>query len=141
MTTHAQNQMALRDIYTGEVVQNLCRKPVAKTEPKRDNKGRLGYQRYSESVMTVVNPENKRVASVRGYHDDEAQKMGIKNHRSYKKQSTMDAQRSKPKSLAKSSTAVGTKSRKSSSGAKSSTTKRRTSSAPVRRKTTSDRRK
>lgn len=141
VTPHAQNQMADRDIYTGEVVQNLCRKPVAKTEPKRDNRGRLGYQRYSDSVMTVVNPESKKVATVRGYHDDEAEKMGIKNHRGYTKQSVMDAQRSKPKSTAKASSSASTKGAKSSSGTKSSPVKRRSSGSQTRRKTTTGRRK
>ena len=141
VTPHAQNQMALRDIYTGEVVHNLCRKPVAKTEPKRDNRGRLGYQRYSESVMTVVNPESKKVASVRGYHDDEAEKMGIKNHRRYTKQSVMDAQRSKPKSTAKPSSSAKTRGAKSSTGTKSGATKRRSAGSYARGRTKANRRK
>ena len=122
MTPHAQNQMALRDIYTGEVVRNLCRKPVAKTETKIDSKGRPGYQRYSDTIMTAVNPVNKKVATVRGYHEDEAKKMGIKNHHDYTKQSEMDAKRSKPRSSNKASSTTKSSGTRSSGATKSRST-------------------
>ena len=136
VTPHAQNQMALRDIYTGEVVENLCRKPVARTEIKKDSKGRPGYQRYSDTIMTAVNPENKKVATVRGYHDDEAKKMGITNHHGYVKQSEIDAKRTKSKSVKKASTTT----KKSGTRPTSASKTRSTSAKSPRRSTSGGRR-
>lgn len=136
VTRHAQNRMALRDIYTGEVVENLCRKPVVRTPTKVDDKGRPGYQRYSSSIMTVINPTEKTVASVRPYHDDEAKKMGIRNHRKYVKQSDMDRAKVKTKK-----TTSSTKKRSMSrSSTKATTSSCRPSATPVRRSSAGTRR-
>jgi hypothetical protein len=83
--------MYKRDIYTGELCTNVCKKPTVKTPMFLDKEGRPAYLRYTPSTMTVINPEDKVVVSIRGYHDDEARKRGIKNHVPYIRQSHMEA--------------------------------------------------
>ena len=54
---------------------NLRKKPLLKAETKKDIFGRPAYKRFSlNRILSVINPFNKNVCSVRRFHDKELRK-------------------------------------------------------------------
>ena len=54
---------------------NLRKKPLLKTKTKKDIFGRPAYKRFSlNRILSVINPFNKNVCSVRRFHDKELRK-------------------------------------------------------------------
>lgn len=75
VTIHAVYDMNKRNISKGELGYNLSKKPVYKSKPKFDLFKRLFYIRMDDKkTLTVINPKNKNVCSVRKYHDEELKK-------------------------------------------------------------------
>ncbi len=75
VTKHAVFDMNKRNISKGELGYNLSKKPVYKSKPMFDLFNRLFYIRMDDKkTLTVINPSNKYVCSVRKYHDKELQK-------------------------------------------------------------------
>lgn len=75
VTKHATYDMQKREITKGELGYNLRKKPLLKTETKKDIFGRPAYKRFSlNRILSVINPFNKNVCSVRRFHDKELRK-------------------------------------------------------------------
>lgn len=75
VTKHATYDMQKRDISKGELGYNLRKKPLLKTETKKDIFARPAYKRFSfNRIMSVINPFNKNVCSVRRFHEKELRK-------------------------------------------------------------------
>lgn len=67
--------MNKRHISKGELGYNLSKKSVYKSKPAFDFLRRLFYIRMDDKkTLTVINPSNKNVCSVRKYHDKELKK-------------------------------------------------------------------
>lgn len=80
VTKHATHDMQKRDISKGELGYNLRKKPLLKTETKRDFFGRPAYMRFSfNRILSVINLFNKNVCSVKRFHDKELRK-DMKRH-------------------------------------------------------------
>ena len=78
VTSHAQNQMIVRDIPNEAMIRNLCRKPVAKTPVKYDSKGRPSYNRHNTESTTSINPTNRNVSTIHALKKTDAKKYEIK---------------------------------------------------------------
>ena len=75
VTKHAVFDMNKRNISKGELGYNLSKKPVYKSKPMFDLLNRLFYIRMDDKkTLTIINPSNKTVCSVRKYHDKELRK-------------------------------------------------------------------
>ncbi len=75
VTKHAVQDMNKRNISKGELGYNLTKKPVYKSKPAFDNLRRVFYIRMDDKkTLSVINPSNKNVCSVRKYHDKELRK-------------------------------------------------------------------
>lgn len=75
VTYHAVKRMNQRCISKGQLGYNLVGKPVFKSRIGVDQCNRLFYIRMDdENLLTVINPTNKNVCSVRRYHDYELPK-------------------------------------------------------------------
>ncbi len=67
--------MQKRDRTKGELGYNLKKKLLLKTETKKDIFCRPAYKRFSlNRILSVINPFNKNVCSVRRFHDKELRK-------------------------------------------------------------------
>lgn len=75
VTKHAIYDMNKRFISKGELGYNLSKKPIYKSKPQFDLLHRLFYIRMDDKkTLTIINPSNKTVCSVRKYHDKELRK-------------------------------------------------------------------
>ena len=75
VTKHAIFDMNKCNISKGELGYNLSKKPVYKSKPIFDLLKRLFYIRMDDKkTLTIINPSNKNVCSVRKYHNKELKK-------------------------------------------------------------------
>lgn len=72
ISAHAVYDMNFRGISKGEVGYNLGHKALFTTPVAFDNLDRPAYKRFADNkVLTVINPDKKKVCSVRNYHTSE----------------------------------------------------------------------
>lgn len=72
VSAHAVYDMNLRGISKGKVGYNLSHKALFATPVKYDYRKRPAYKRFADNkVLTIINPDNKKVCSVRNYHTSE----------------------------------------------------------------------
>ena len=76
VTSHAQNRMVGRGIRNETMIENLCRKPAAKSKVRFSSKG-PSYLRMNRDTTTAINPVNKNVTTIRRTKRNEAHKYGF----------------------------------------------------------------
>ena len=78
VTSHAQNQMIVRDIPNEAMIRNLCRKPAARSPVKYDSRGWPSYNRHNTESTTSINPANRNVSTIHALKKSDAKRYGIK---------------------------------------------------------------
>ena len=76
VTPHAQNKMVERKIRNESMIENLCRKPAAKSPVKIDSNG-PSYKRMNKDTTTAINPTNNNVATIYRTNHADAKRYGF----------------------------------------------------------------
>lgn len=76
VTSHAQNKMVERKIRNESMIENLCRKPAAKSPVKVDSNG-PSYKRMNKDTTTTINPISKNVSTIYRTNSRDAKHYGF----------------------------------------------------------------